>query len=238
MKGAVKTFFAGLVCSSLLLGLSGSECSAQQTNSQSPKIKTNFVKDAILSDKEIKQVLELAKMCGIEKAGVISTFHFRPGRGKGVNVESIRRINGRDTYFETLAIQKESWGGYHEVDEDVKRVGEFLSKPKDKYTTRLRSYEFRKRAVQVALANAGTLNVGTADKAIELIGESKVQFASDGVRRKFKGLGDAIPVWLDMTMSVNGYRLEMDESDGRMHIITFKFEKDELIITGVGDVVI
>jgi hypothetical protein len=38
----------------------------QEATNQAPRVKTNFNDDKGLSEKEVNQVLELAKMCGIE----------------------------------------------------------------------------------------------------------------------------------------------------------------------------
>src|SRR5580704_8571859 len=78
----------------------------QQATNQVAGVKTNFIDDAKLSEKEVHQVLELAKICGIKEPGEINTFHFRPIGGRGIDIKSVERISGRDTYFETLMIQK------------------------------------------------------------------------------------------------------------------------------------
>jgi len=141
-----------------------------------------------LTSREIKQVLVLAKQCGITNPGVISDFYFLPGaRKEGVKIQSLLRIDGRNTRYETLHIHKTGWS-YEERPASAKHVGNFwVGADEHVWKTLLRSYQWtNQQPFQVEIRNDVPISV--ADKLIDSLLTDGLPFSERRKEPKIPGL--------------------------------------------------
>jgi len=195
------------------------------------KITTNFIAEAHLTASEIKQVLELAKACGIDRPSEVRTFHYLPSVTKGISVKSVERVDGRNTSFDTVTISKLGWEE-RDSDKSSKRVGDFWAGAEAKYSTLLRRYEFKKATIQISIGKG--IDVAFADKVIPLIDAKKVCFESDWVRQEFEELKDSKPVAFNRSWSDKGYDLRFNEPS--MRAIMFDVKDGRVVVTGIAHI--
>ena len=68
-----------------------------------------YVKQAVLSKKEEKVVIALAKKRGIKKIARISTFNLYPSTARGISVKGVEEIKGREVSFKVLNVTYRKW---------------------------------------------------------------------------------------------------------------------------------
>ena len=173
----------------------------------------------------------LARQSGIEDAAEVETFNYLPGGGRGISVKSKDHIDGRNISYDTIILSKTGWDGL-EPDKTTKRLGNFCVREPGKYTTHLRAYELKKKTNRIVIGEG--VDTAFADKVIPLIASKKVRFANDNdwVRRNFNELGEFTPATLYKSDSNKGeYEMRFSGSDN--HILMFKLDKDEVVVTGI-----
>ena len=195
------------------------------------KITTNFIAEARLTASEVKQVLELAKACGLDTPSEVRTFHYLPSVTKGISVKSVERVDGRNSSFDTVTVCKLGWEG-RDPDKSAKRVGDFWADSEAKYSTLLRRYEFKKTPIQISIGKG--IDVALADRVIPLIDAKKVRFESDWVRQEFEELKDSKPVAIYRSYSDKGYELRFNEPS--MRAIMFDVKDGRVVVTGVAHI--
>jgi hypothetical protein len=212
---------------------------ANRTNSPQQKaseVKTIFVTDANLTAQDVKDVLSLAKQCGISQPAEIETFHYLPSTERGISVKSIDSIKGVDITFDTITIQNTAWR-YSEPGKNEKRVGTFWATPSDKYTTHLRVYDFRGEKIRI---NIGTgITTEMADKIIPLIAAKKVRYSDNSgfiyFRDEMKRILDLKPSGI--AKPLGGSSKQDGELwlyfGGQLDALQFRFEKGEVILEQV-----
>ena len=204
-----------------------------ETNRQSHRsglaVKTNFVSGAQLSAKEVKQVLEVARLCGVDAPSEISTYHYIPAGGKGISVKSVDRVDARNTSFDTIIISKMGWD-YRKPEKGITRVGDFWAYPREKYSTLLRRFELKNGIIQIQIGD--DVNIAFADKVIPLIDRGNIRFVNDWIRQDFKELKDLKPVSILKSHISQGYELRFDGHSRRLLI--FDWKDGGIIVTGVG----
>ena len=191
-------------------------------------VKTRFEADH-LNRGELKQVLALAKQSGIEDAAEVETFSYMPAGGNAIRVKSKERVDGRNILYDDVVINKEG--------KPDKKFGIFqVSEPK--YTWRLRTYKINQNTVRIDLMDGITADF--TDKVMQLIVTKKVRFENDSVRRDFAKLGNFIPASIGQispnSMNKGGYQMYLSQPP--MHILMFRLDKGEVVITGVDEYVV
>lgn len=78
------------------------------TNNGVP-LHTNFIADAGLDATELRSVVKLAKLCGMEQVAEVRTFHYLPTSYRGIEVTGADQISGRNITYKTLEIFREGW---------------------------------------------------------------------------------------------------------------------------------
>jgi hypothetical protein len=153
--------------------------SASRTNSPQenlPQVKTIFEEDAKLTEQEVKDVLSLARQCGINQPTEVRTVHILPSGGKDVLVKSVELFKGADITFDEISITKSGWT-HSEPGKEAKQIGNFWAEPSDKSTTHLRVYDFRGEKIRVGIGTGITTEL--ADKIIPLIAAKKVTYSDN-----------------------------------------------------------
>ena len=226
-----------LVICFLVIAISASS-GAGQTNvfkSSTPPattIKKNFLKDAPLSATEMSQVLSLAHQCGIHDVAEIGTYYALPSSIKVISVKSTDRVDGQNTSFDTVSINKIGWGDSG-PENNAKRIGNFWVDTPGRYTTLLRSYEYGKKTVQIAIGDG--IEIAFADKVIPLIAAKKVRFDHDSIRREFEELGNSKPQGIYQSYpDKKGY--EMRFSEPTLRALMFRVDKGRVVITGITEI--
>ena len=197
-----------------------------------PIIKTNFVPEAVLTTNEIKQVIELARMSGIQNAGEVSTFHFVPSIETGIQVKSVDRVDGRNTSFDSILITRHGPDA-EDPGNEFWSVGEFRAFKTFKRTTLLRKYEFRGAAAPIQIGEG--LDVAIADKVIPRIGAGLVRFKDVWLAREFDQLKSLKPTVIHKGYQGSGYELRFDGEEIRS--LHFNWDDGRVVITGVSQVV-
>jgi len=207
----------------------------QTTVGDSRKVKTIFEDDAKLTEQEVKDVLLLARQCGIDQPAEVRTFHFLPGSDHGIEVKSIAETNGLDVAFDTIRIRDIDWG-FSESNKTSMRAGKFWAVPAAKDTTHLRLYDFGKEKIGVQLFG---ITPELADKIIPLIAAKKVRYPES--KGPYDHDSDRLKKILDS--KPRGLSRERDGKLGlyfenQLNILQFRFEKGEVILEKVLFVVI
>jgi hypothetical protein len=200
-----------------------------------PQIKTIFVDDAKLTDQEVKDVVSLARQCGISEPGEIRTFHYLPTTHRGISVKSVELVQGSDITFDEIHIGNIKWTK-SVPDENTKRVADFCATPSEKYTTHLRVYDFRGEQIRVQIWAGITPEL--ADKIIPLIAAKKVRFPDN------KGLinsNNEMKMMIDLKPS--GISKNDDGGlwlhvSGLLNVVKFRFDNGEIVLEQVIHIVI
>lgn len=201
--------------------------SAQQ---KLPQIKITFVEDAKLTEREVKDVISLARQCGIDQPSEVRTFHYLPTSTRGIDVKSVEVVKGADVTFDTLVINNTGWIN-SEPDKDSKRIGKFWASPSNKYTTHLRVYDFRKEKIRVEIGPRITTEL--ADKIVPLIAAKKVRYPDsasfDPWRKEIKQM---------LELKLSGLSKQQDGKlwlhfEGQLDALQFRFEDSEVILEQV-----
>lgn len=229
----LRNFASTLALMSILVAVFQATAIAGKTNQLNQAatnncVATNFVADAVLTPNEVKQVLELAKKCGIARPSEVGTFHYLPTGGRGISVKSVELVDERNTSFDTVIISKKGWHQFTSETNSI-QLDSFWAAADAKYSTLLRSYEFRKTTIQVSIGKG--IEVALADKVIPLIDAKKARFENDWARRQVEELKDSKPVAIYKSYSGNGYELRFNEPS--MRAIMFDLKDGRVVITGV-----
>lgn len=217
------------ICAIAICAPAGPSINTNKPTEKAPKIKTTFAPNAELTPQEIKDVLALAKQCGISQPGEVSTFQWLSGGGYGVEVKSVELVKGRDITFDKIVMGKTGWTDIG-LDDHVKRVGKFWATPSQKYPTHLRMYDFRGEQIRIYIDKGITTEL--ADKIIPLIAAKKVRFPDEtGVFffRDMKEMINSKPSGL--TKESDGKLLLHFERD--LDVLQFRFENNEIVLEDV-----
>jgi hypothetical protein len=179
----------------------------------------------------VREVISLARQCGISQPGEVRTFHWLPGGGRGVAVKSVERIKGADITFDEITIGKEGWTDFSASREGM-RTGGFWANPSDKSTTRLRVYDFRGERIRVRIGDGITTEL--SDKIIPLIEAKRVRFPSaDGALDFQRGeMEEMLGLKPSGLSKQAGGKLWLHCVD-RLNALQFHFEKGEVILEQV-----
>lgn len=128
--------------------------------------------EAVLSASEVRQVVELARQCGVAEPAEVETFALLPGKGFGIAVQGAEHLAGRNTTFDRVSINKKGWAGSQPA-EAAKWVGDFWA-DEPKQTILRRAYVFRGQLVNVTIGAGVSLDL--ADVAISRIAEKPIRF--------------------------------------------------------------
>jgi hypothetical protein len=216
----------------------GADATNRTNNAQdkTPQVKTIFEADAKLTDKEVKDVVFLAKQCGISQTSEVLTGYYLPGGERCITVKSVEMVKGADITYDEIIVGKTGWSDPDPF-EMVKRVGSFWAKPSDKFTTHLRIYDFRGEKIRVDIGT--DIAAELADKIIPLIAERKVRYRNaDNI-----GLGYSLDEMKKMINSKpSGISKPLGGSkDGELWLnfgdtlnaLQFHFEKGEVVLDQV-----
>jgi hypothetical protein len=184
----------------------------------------------------MKQVLLLAKRCGVSEPGEVSTFDYLPGGGMGVQVKSVERVQGRDIAVDEMTIGRLGWTDLT-PGKDAQRVGKFWAGPSDKFTRHLRVYEFRGKRIRVIIGDG--VSTELADKIIPLIAAKKVRFGTknDGFRIDSRDMEEMIGLKPRGLSKQHDGALWLHFED-TMDALQFRFEKGEVIAEQVIHIVV
>ena len=116
------------------------------------KIETDYVAGAVLTGAQEKIVLDLAMQRGIKKVAKISTYYLLPTDARGIQVQSVEQIKGRDVTSQILNISYKKWWLPNEgpAKNDL-QIGDFwASSPSIRKETilKLGKKEYRARTIQ------------------------------------------------------------------------------------------
>ncbi len=94
-----------------------------------PKSKTlirNYTRSAELTEAEEQSVIQLAKRCGINNIAKISTYFLRPSSDRGITVESVEEIDGRNVSCKALRVVYNKWSPQNDGPRDTDtQLGDF-----------------------------------------------------------------------------------------------------------------
>jgi hypothetical protein len=197
-------------------------------------ITTDFVQDGKLTSGEISQVLKLARQCGLSNAVKITTFYHLPTVAKGISVKGEDFIQGSNTRFDTVYIDKIGWNGKPDPTNNL--IGNFGVN--QKATTLLRSYELNKQqTIQVSIGEG--VEIAVADKVMALFVAGELPFSShenkDELESTFlrERLGKAKPKMIYKEES-GQYAFCFD--DYPITVFYFKYEKGKVTVTRSGSI--
>lgn len=110
------TLATTIMATSLLGATSGPVAISEQKNSVTDKNKvsskfptTKFADGAKLSQEQCKNVIALARKCGMKRVTEISTFMLHPSPLRGITVKGVEQIKGRKVSTQFLRVQFEDW---------------------------------------------------------------------------------------------------------------------------------
>jgi hypothetical protein len=103
-------------------------CSTVQDGADLADVRTNFVPEAKLSKKELRDVVKLANQCGIDHVTEVYTYCILPTSVCGIGVKSQEKVQGREVTCRLLFVNNRRWAGPPEeasVVPPVKELGKF-----------------------------------------------------------------------------------------------------------------
>jgi hypothetical protein len=123
-----------------------------QLDAETDGIERQYVKRAVLSKVEEKIVIELAQKRGIKTIAKIYTYNLYPTAARGIGVQGIDKIKGREVSYNVLNVKYEKWWHPNEAPRkgDL-QIGDFWAgRPNTRKQTILKvgRKEYRTSAVQ------------------------------------------------------------------------------------------
>jgi len=237
MRIISRTYAVLASCGILCCAGAGVSLHAEQANvihgqpQKSREVETKFEHGAVLTPREITEVISLARACGISEPREVQTFSRLPGVARGVSVKSVERTNGVDITFDQIVIGKSGWTD-SEPSQTAKRVGSFWAEASNNYTRHLRVYNFRGERIRVDLGDGITTDI--ADRIIPLIAAKKFRFFSKNGALQF----DQSEMEKFAKMKPSGLSKQEDGDvwlhfEGQLDGLQFRFEKGEIILIRV-----
>ena len=115
-------------------------------------IKRSYVPRAVLTKEQEKTVLALAAKRGITKVASISTYNLYPTAARGIRVQGVEQIKGREVSYQLLNVAyKEWWHPNATPRKDDLRMGDYWAgKPRTQkeIILKVNKKEYRTRTVQ------------------------------------------------------------------------------------------
>jgi hypothetical protein len=190
-------------------------------------IKLSYIPAAKLNEAELRQVLWEARQVGITNVESVRTVYGIPGLSRHVIVKSKERVDGRNIFYETLSMGRKSWESDGRKGSFL-QTGDFQAEASGKQTHLERTYQLGGSTRRIALKEKDIL---VADKAIPLIAAKKVRFKNDVAGVGFDRISLMQPAGLRKDSSTDDYELWLHTSQD---IIRFRYENEEVVITGIG----
>ena len=69
----------------------------------------NYVPRAVLTKDQEKEVIALAQKCGIKKVAKISTHNMFPSPFRGIRVQGVEEVKGREVSYQVLSMSNRQW---------------------------------------------------------------------------------------------------------------------------------
>ena len=69
----------------------------------------NYVPRAVLTKDQEKEVVALAQKCGIKKVAKISTHNMFPSPFRGIRVQGVEEVKGREVSYQVLSMSNRQW---------------------------------------------------------------------------------------------------------------------------------
>ena len=120
-------------------------------SAETDQIQRDYVPSSVLSKDQEKVVVQLAAKRGINKVAKISTYNLYPTQARGIRVQGIEQVKGREVFTQVLNVTYRKW--WHpnaEPKEDDLQMGEFWAgKPRTQKEIILKvdKKEYRTRTV-------------------------------------------------------------------------------------------
>jgi len=110
-----------------------------------------YIQAAKLTKAQEQNIIELANQCGITNVAKISTYYLRPTRNRGITVESVEEIAGRDVSCDVLEIRYEKWwpqiGGPPKGDNQIGDFSAGNARPRKQTILKVGNKEYRTRSI-------------------------------------------------------------------------------------------
>ena len=213
MKKGLKQILVSMI---VLTAATSSIAAANATNA----VVTHFSPGLELSAPELKQVLAVAKQCGLTNSAEVSTFHFIPAGGKGVSVQSRNRVKDRDTYSDTLSVYRVGWTTFNPDSMAIKE-GPFSPNPLSMYTTHQRQYQLGGTNAYVVIGNG--VDVAFADEVMAAFAAGRLKH--DGILSAEEEMEPPQGIFR------LGERYELRKNFSKGY--SFKMEKGFIVLTGI-----
>jgi hypothetical protein len=144
--------------------------------------RTNYAPNAVLSAKQLDQVVALAHKCGMSNVTEVITFHFSPGTNRGIRARGDEIINGRSVTYKTLAIWTDLWSSMMNppAGRNVVWIGPFCAEPADLLQNHT-EFAFKTHAGEARVQISDNVALETADRIVEAFAARRIRFADESV---------------------------------------------------------
>lgn len=161
-------------------------------------VRTNFIPEAVLPERDLKTVVKLAQDCGVTEVAEVFTFKIDSSSYCGIGVKGVETKDGRQLSSVNALVCSKKWGSQRSkrARDVIKSSGSFWIERGDVCTNVVTTFMVPSGTVRVQLADSVSLE--TADKIVDAFAKGHIKYG-ESLRRKddLKGVDFSRPVSLE-----------------------------------------
>ena len=226
MNSRFRVLLIVLVTQSLFCCLAGEKISLTG-------VRTNFVPEAVLSERDLATVVKLAKDCGVKDIAEVYTFNAPSSSYCAIGVKGVETTAGRQVSSVSALVCSKKWGSQRSrrARDVIKSSGSFWIERGDICTNVVTTFKIPTGIAHIRLEDS--VPVPMADKIVDAFAKGRIKYAAGVPRKKedLQGIDFSRPVSLEA--KGNSFAACYFPSQWVIVWLYFTFEGDEINVVSV-----
>jgi hypothetical protein len=157
----------------LLLAFGLTSCGTPKSPA-APAVKTRFVPEAVLSNSELREIVDLAHECGVSEVEEVYSYNIHPSPSFGFGVKSVETVRGREVSFIVVLVDHKKWVRPRNARQVERSIGNLWVESGSVRTNVLTTFALAGGTVRVRLSPG--LDLATADRIVELLAAGRISY--------------------------------------------------------------
>lgn len=193
------------------------------------EVTTSFVPEAVLTKREIQDLVQLADQCGVKRVSQIRTYYIHPSSNCGIQIKSVEAISGRKVSFVTINLRYKDPYDNDRIGDAVASVGDFKVRAGRISTDLLTTFSTRTGMIRVRLAD--DVPLVTADRIVELFAKGRVRYRDESSARKLHEIDLSKPQSLEYGKDKGSFMISFAIGEYGCAWLDFTLETDEVVVS-------